>query len=287
MPLDTQTFAISRHWLSVALSDVPRVPDIFASKQLSTGRKAFLAGSRQLPAIKNWLSRGEILGVSRGTAELTDVGRLMAAQDERAVRAWTWWLLHLHLCANADSFPYSAFFLITDSDGLSWRTSDEIVETLTKIAKEGGTEIEASTVDTYFQGVDNAFRPGKPLYDLGLIERREANGENGKRRLRRSLTKPADIVIAYGTILFQKSFFSNQNTVEARLLLEKGLARALGMRDPDLRDAWRRITQQAFGEFVQYRQQVNIDSVQFLKSGEGALRAIRLQAYNSQEVRWP
>lgn len=288
MPLDTQTFPITKHWLAVTLSEVPRISDIFSSKNVSIARKKFLAGSKQLAAVRNWLSRAEILTVSRGNAELTDVGKTMAAQDERAERAWTWWLLHLHLCANTDSFPYSDFFLKTDADGQAWRTSDQIVEILAKWAKDSGTDIEASTVATYFEGVDNAYRSGRPLYGLGLVERREAPDGNGKRRLRRALSTPADIVVAYATIVFQKSFFPNDTTVEARVLIEKGLARALGMRDPDFRDALRRISQHTeLGQFVQYRQQVNLDSVQFLKSGDPALRSIRLQAYNAQDVRWP
>lgn len=264
------------------------MPDVFASKNMSAGRKAFLAGSKQLAAIKNWLSRSDVLSASRGSVELTELGRLMAAQDERAERAWTWWLFHLHLAVNADSFPYSDYFLTTDSDGLTWRTTDQIVEALAQSAKDDGKQIEISSVSTYFDGVDNAFRPGRPLYGLGLVERREVPGANGKRRMRRALASPSDIVVAYATTLFQKAFFDGQTTVEARVLLEKGLARLLGLRDADLREALRRITRHPeLGQCLQYRQQVNLDSVQFLKSGEGALRSIRMQAYNSQDVKWP
>jgi hypothetical protein len=288
MPLDTQTFPITRHWLSVALTEVPRMPDVFAAKNLSVARKRFLAGSKQLAAIKNWLSRAEVLTITRGNAELTEIGRLMAAQDDRADRAWTWWLCHLHLCTSPDAFPYSDFFLLNDAEGLAWRTGEQIVESLTKFATDAGREIEQSTVSTYFEGVDNAFRLGRPLYGLGLMERRESAEGNGKKRFRRALTKPADIVVAYTTTLFQKAFFEGQQTVESRVLLEKGLARSLGLRDADLREALRRITQHAaLSQFLQYRQQANLDSVQFLKSGDGALRSIRMQAYNSQDVRWP
>ncbi len=70
--------------------------------------------------------------------------------------------------------------------------------------------------------------------------------------------------------------------------METGLARALGIRDADLREALARISQHAaLSQVVQYRRQVNLDSVQFLKSGEGALRAIRTQAYSTPDVKWP
>ena len=287
MPLDTQTFPITRHWAAAALREVPRNPEIFATKSLSLARKTFLCGSVQRTAIKNWLSRGELVAIGHGRSELTELGRLMAAQDERADRAWTWWLIHLHLCASNDSFPYSAFFLKNDAEGLAWRSADQIVkESLVSVAAENNLDLAESSVSTYFAGVDNAFRPGKPLFDLGLIERQDT--DEGKRRLRRTLVKPADVVTAYGTVLFHNSFFSDQTTVEARMLLERGIARALGIKDSQYRDALGRITQHTtLGQVIEYRHQLNLDSVQFLKSGEAALRAIRTQAYTSQEVRWP
>ena len=233
------------------------------------------------------VSRGELVAIGHGRSELTEIGRLVAAQDERSDRAWTWWLIHLHLCASNDSFPYSAFFLKNDADGLAWRNADQIVtESLAPVAADIHLNIEERTVSTYFAGVDNAFRPGKPLFDLGLIERQDTG--DGKRRLRRTLVKPADIVTAYGTVLFHKSFFSDQTTVEARMLLERGISRALGVKDSQYRDALGRITQHTtLGQVIEYRHQLNLDSVQFLKSGEAALRAIRIQAYTTQEVRWP
>jgi hypothetical protein len=287
MPLDTQTFPITRHWAAAALREVPRNPEIFANKSLSLARKTFLCGSNQRAAIKNWLSRGGLVAVGHGKSELTELGRLVAAQDERADRAWTWWLVHLHLCANEDSFPYSAFFLKNEADGLAWRSADQIVkDSLVPIATDANLGIEETTVSTYFAGVDNAFRPGMPLYDLGLIERQDTDDE--KRRLRRTLIKPSDIVTAYATVLFHSSLFPEQTTVEARMLVERGIARALGIKDSQYREALGRITQHTtLGQVIEYRHQLNLDSVQFLKSGEAALRAIRTQAYTTQEVRWP
>lgn len=287
MPLDTQTFPITRHWTAAALREVPRNPEIFATKSLSIARKTFLCGSGQRTAIKNWLSRADLVGVGHGRSELTELGRLVAAQDERADRAWTWWLIHLHLCASNDSFPYSAFFLKNDADGLAWRSAEQIVkDSLLPVAVENHLDLAETTVSTYFEGVANAFRQGKPLYELGLIERQET--DDGKRRLRRTLVTPSDIVVAYATVLFQRCFFSGQPTVEARMLLERGIARALGIKDSQYREALAQIKQHStLGQVIEYRQQLNLDSVQFLKSGEAALRAIRIHAYNTQEVRWP
>jgi hypothetical protein len=287
MPLKTDTFGITRTWLSAALTELPKKPDIFAKANLSIARKTFLAGKNQLDAIKNWLSRAEIVGTTGRSVELTELGKLMSAQDLRAERAWTWWLFHLHLCASQDAFPYSAFFIHFDADGQQWRTLDETVDALCKKGPEGSDSVERATVENYFEGVDQAFRPGRPLYSLGLIERREGDDGDGKKKMRRSLVQPSDLVVAYATTLFQKSFFEIP-TVELRLLLEKGLARAIGIRDIDLREALTRISQHAsLSQFLQYHRTVNLDSVHFLRSGDGALRAIRNQVYMTQDVKWP
>jgi hypothetical protein len=112
--------------------------------------------------------------------------------------------------------------------------------------------------------------------------------EDGRERFRRCLAAPADIVVAYAALLFHDAHFRNQDTVETRGLLEKGLGRSLGLRDAHLRDALARVHQHPdLATFLQYRHAVNLDSVQFLKTGEPALRAVRTQAYTSEEVRWP
>ena len=54
MPLDTQTFGITKYWLSVALEKIPVEPQIFAKKNLGLARKAFLAGANMLTGIKNY-----------------------------------------------------------------------------------------------------------------------------------------------------------------------------------------------------------------------------------------
>ena len=70
--------------------------------------------------------------------KLSEIGQLMAAQDARAEMAWTWWLFHLHLCNNPDSFPYSGFFQIYDTEG-RWLSMDDIVDCLAKEPKRGSS----------------------------------------------------------------------------------------------------------------------------------------------------
>ena len=284
MPLDTQQFGISRYWLSTAVKNIPSIPDIFVpSKQLSQARKLFLAGKNQLSAIRNWLVAAGVVEAARGQVKLTELGQLIASQDPKAEMALTWWLFHLQLCTNNDAFPYSGFFLHYDSEG-KWMALEEIVDTLAKQADEKQLNIAKDTVETYFGGVVQAFQAGGFVHEMGLIEQR-TTGDG--RKLRRRHGKPHDLLVAYAAVLLQKEFFTNQATVEARELLGKGLARVLGMRDSDVREALSRITtHRELSQLVQYRQQVNQDSIQFLHTAEAALKELRTSGYRTQVVKW-
>jgi hypothetical protein len=286
MSLDTQQFGMTRHWLSVALQNIQAYPDLFvASRQLSKARKLFLAGSKQLIAIKNWLTCAGIVEGTRGQVRLTELGQLMFAQEARAEAAWTWWLFHLHLCVSDDSFPYSAFFQL-DADG-RWMSLDDVVSFLATIAEQQKLNITKETVNTYFGGVAQTFRPSGFVHNLGLVEERTVDEGRGRRRVRRGLASPEDVVVAYAAVLLQKECCNSQATVEAREMLNKGLGRILGMKDSGVREALTRVsTDRELSRYVQYRQQVNQDSIQFPYSGEPALRELRIKAYQTQSVKW-
>lgn len=288
MPLDTQQFGISRYWLSTAIKHVPIAPDIFnTNRQLNKARKAFLAGKNQLSAIRNWLmAGGMIIKTSLGRVQLTELGQLMAIQDPGAENALTWWLFHLHLCVNPDSFPYCGFFLLYDPEG-RWLSEDDIVDCLARHADEKQLNISKETVGTYFGGVAQTFLNGGFVHEMGLIEQRTLGDGNRSRRVRRRLCRPNDTLVAYATVLFQKQYYNGQATVEAREILGKGLSRVLGVKDSDVRDSLSRITtNRELSRHVQYRQQVNQDSIQFLVSAETALQEIRTSSYRSHAIKW-
>jgi hypothetical protein len=287
MALDTQQFGITRHWLATALHHVPAIPDIFVvSKQLSQARKLFLAGKNQLSAIRNWLVATSVIETTKGHVRLSELGQLMAAQDPRSEMALTWWLFHLHLCVNPDAFPYPAFFLLYDSEG-RWVTLDDVLDSLARFAEEKQLGISKETVNTYFGGVAQTFQPGRFVNELALVEERMLDDGQGRKRVRRRMARPEDAVVAYGVLLFQKHFCSGQATVEARELLGRGLARVLGIRDSDVREALSRISvHKDLSQYIQYRQQVNQDSIQFPRAGEPALRELRISGYRSQVVKW-
>src|SRR5262249_34499124 len=141
-----------------------------------------------------------------------------------------------------------------DAEGTTWVSFDDVVSVLVADRKETGNELKENTVEKYFEGVERTFRPGQPVHSLGLVERRMVPGEDGRERFRRCLAAPADIVVAYATLLFHDAHFRNQDTVEMRGLLEKGLGRSLGLRDAHLRDAMARVHQHPdLGTFIQYR----------------------------------
>jgi hypothetical protein len=288
MSLKNDTFPIKRYWLSAAFSVLGEMPDAFTSSRLREARKRFLAGGNQLTAIRNWLACGEVIDASgRRGVDLTDLGKLMGAQDSCAKSAVTWWLLHLHLCANNEAYPYSTFFTTFDVDG-NWITVDDIVQRLLTVVADDGEARAVDTVATYFAGIENAYRPGQMLFGLGLLERRSVSIDGSlKRALRRTAIGAPDIMIVYAAILFHKKHFHRQATVATPELLKAGLSRALGMKDKDFREALSRIHHDRdFATFLQYRKQVNLDSIQFVKQGDAALKSLRTAAYRSGQVTW-
>jgi hypothetical protein len=264
---------------------------------MSTARKSFLAGSNQLTAIKNWLKAGGITESKGSNTTLTDLGLLMAAQDTRAEMAWTWWLFHLHLCVNPDAFPYTGFFHTYDTEG-RWLAQDEVANSLYQKVEDGegrkvflneDDRLSKDTVETYFSGVAQTFEVGGFVNELGLVEERTIGDGRSSRKVRRRLTKPEDLLVAYGAVLFQRQHFPNQPTVHAREILGKGFARVFGLRESDVRESLSRITtHKDYGQYVQYHQNVNLDSIQFLRPAEAAaaLRDLRLIGYRSQVVKW-
>jgi len=287
MSLDTQSFGISRYWLSAALNKLPSHPELFTTGALCEARKVFLAGKNQLAAIKNWLGCAGVIEVKSGQTTLTELGRLMAAQDSRAESAWTWWLFHLHLCANADSFPYCTFFKEFDPEINRWSNFDEIVEKINE-SQKNGARVAEKTIKTYFEGVERSFRPTWPIYGLGFVERRSVPEESKRELLRRRRVEPKDLVVLYAALLFHETFSPKETTVEAKRLIDHGLSRVLGMGISHVRAALVRIHQNStLSQFLQYSQSANLDSIQFVKSGPSALKQIRSHAYTQGDVRWP
>jgi hypothetical protein len=225
--------------------------------------------------------------MGRGSLELTDLGKIIAAKDGVARSAWTWWLIHLHLSANVESFPYRTFFNSYDAGGKTWLTVDDIVKALHDNINDDGNSCSIKSVESWFGGIEITFRQNQPFQSLGLVERRLVKGERTL-RIRRVQTKPKDVVVVYAAMLFQKLFFKGQETVETRKLIDAGLANSIGLTPIELRNYFTRIHQsKGLGEFIQYRKAANLDSVQFSKREPDSLSKIRSYGYMAGDVRWP
>ena len=219
-----------------------------------------------------------------GKSELTDLGRLMSKEDPTANHPWTWWLFHLNLCSNVESFPYSAFFTGFQSEGSKWLLTDDIVKTVTERARAQGNQLKEKSVKTYFEGVEGSFKPGRPLYDLGLIQRRSVDSER-RERIRRTKASPEDIIIAYATLIFKVNLHPSDQTIETRILLEDGVGNSLGINNIQYRDALVRIHQDNdLGQFIGYSKVANLDSVQFRRVD---LHSLSVSAYQSGGIKWP
>ena len=146
-----------------------------------------------------------------------------------------------------------------------------------------------ASLEHYFDGVDKSLQPGSPIYNLGLVERRkiidrETENKTTTLGIRKNIASPSDIIVAYAALLFRSVYFANQETIETRKLLEKGLSKSLGITNSNLRNSLTRIHQdRELSHFLKYSQVANIDSVQFPNASIGR---IRKHGYSCGEVVW-
>ena len=167
-------------------------------------------------------------------------------------------------------------------------TLKEVKETMHKELETNGVNTAKASLEHYFDGVDKTLQPGSPIYNLGLVERRKipdrATDNITTLGIRKNIASPSDIIIAYAALLFRSVYFANQVTIETRKLLEKGLAKSLGITNSNLRHSLTRIHQdRELSNFLKYSQVANIDSVQFPNASIGR---IRKHGYSCGEVVW-
>ena len=286
MSLKTDTFPAKKHWLSTGLKVVPANPKIFSKDALNEARKAFLAGSNQLTAIRNWMEGADLIASNGREYKLGSLGVSMSDKDPELNTALSWWLVHIHLCLS-ESFPYCAFFTSFDVDG-NWMTPAEVEEALCAINKRLGFDLADDTIANYFAGVDASFRPGHMLYMLGLIERRESRREGTTAlMIRRTSVRPSRELIVYTALLLHRHRFKGQATVATPELLKCGFARILGMRDTELRDQLNEMRHdKECSSLIEYTRKQDLDSIHFRRQGSAPLGDLREYCYNSGAVKW-
>ena len=129
----------------------------------------------------------------------------------------------------------------------------------------------------------------QPMYGQGKTLA-DATSYSGS-LLVRSTTLTSSGVLLYtgaitttGTLLADGTLLSNGTLLADGTLLAGG---TLGLRDADVREALTQLRNDAgLSRYIQYRQAVNLDSVQFTDSSEILLRKFASQGYTQGDVRW-
>lgn len=258
MPLDTQTFAISRWWAHTGLSLIQSNGSIFSSSSLRQARREFIAGRNQINAIKNWMLAAQLIQKNGNAFELTREGQTIVKNDKELKKSSTWWAFHLLVCFGEDTFPYDAFFSSMDSNLKHFISLTNIKEFLFEV---GGDRAESS-IETYFEGVQKMFREDGVLQGLGLIEtKKSSDGENYFK-----LANPfvSDATVLFALSLAKNKFFRNRPTIDFGELIKINLDRYLALSQDDLKQQLIRISHSPIGQgAITFNDVANISSIGF------------------------
>lgn len=262
MPLDTQTFALSRWWASAGLLAVQKNSSVFAGAQVRSARLELIAGKNQLTAIKNWLLAAQLIKREGNTHLLTRVGKCFLDNDPKFQKSSSWWAFHLLCCMGEDQYPYDALFKSLDTEIRALNGISELKEKILAL----GTGQSSSTLDTYLEGVLNMFRRDGPLEGLGIVELTK-HGRGGSDntaeafswRLARA-TVP-DGAILLGLALARQRHYVTRTSIAFGELVSVGLHHFLALSQDELRQRLRTLNREDHG--VNYTTAANLDSLSF------------------------
>lgn len=262
MPIDTQTFAISRWWAYAGLIAVQKNPSIFSGTQVRNARVELIAGKNQLIAIKNWLLAGQLIKKEGSTHQLTRVGKCFLDNDPKLQKSSTWWAFHLLCCMGEDAYPYNALFSALDTEIRAFTGSAELKERI----GEQSQGLSNSTLETYLDGVLNMFRRDGPLEGLAIVEQTKngrGTGENISDSIAWRLGRPAipDGAILLGLALVRQRHYVTRTSIDFGELISVGLHHYLTLSQDDLRQRLRSISRTDCG--VSYATAANLDSISF------------------------
>lgn len=262
MPIDTQTFAISRWWAYAGLLAVQKTPSIFAGTQVRSARVELIAGKNQLVAIKNWLLAAQLIKKEGSAHQLTRTGKCVLDNDPKFQKSSTWWAFHLLCCLGDDPYPYNALFKSLDTEIRAFVGISELKEKVL----EQGQGLAASTLDTYLDGILNMFRRDGPMEGLAVVELTK-NGRGTVDNLADShswrLGRPAipDGAILLGLALVRQRHYVTRTSIDFGELISTGLHHFLALSQDDLRQRLKSISRTNCG--VSYATAANLDSVSF------------------------
>jgi ribosomal protein L27 len=262
MPIDTQTFAISRWWAYAGLVAVQKTPSIFSGSQVRNARVELIAGKNQLIAIKNWLLSAQLIKKEGNLHQLTRIGKCLLDNDPRFQKSSTWWAFHLLCCLGEDAYPYNALFKALDTEIRAFTGSTDLRGKIV----DDSQGLSSSTLDTYLDGVLNMFRRDGPLEGLAIVELTKngrGSGENVSDSSSWRLGRPLvpDGAILFGLALVRQRHYCTRTSIDFGELISVGLHHFLTLSQDDLRQRIKSISRNDCG--VSYATAANLDSISF------------------------
>ena len=262
MPIDTQTFALSRWWANAGLISVKKNPSIFSNAQLRSARVELIAGKNQLTAIKNWLLAAQLIKKEANVHQVSRFGKSFLDNDPKFMSSRSWWAFHLMCCMGEDPYPYDALFKSLDADIRSFIGISELKKKILDL----GPGISSSSLDTYLDGVLNMFRRDGSVEGLGIIEvtkhgrgTSENTGDTNSWRIGRPIVP--DRAILFGLALARQRHFVTRTSIDFSELVTVGLHQFLGISQDTLRQRLRAIGRE--DKNFTYTTAANLDSISF------------------------
>jgi hypothetical protein len=262
MPLDTQTFALSRWWASAGLLAVQSNPALFSSTQVRTARLDLIAGKNQLTAIKNWLLAAQLIKREGSNYLLTRSGKCFFDNDSKFQKSSSWWAFHLLCCLGEDPYPYDALFRSLDTE---IRGICGITELKKKILLLG-TGQSGPTLDTYLEGILNMFQRDGALEGLGILEvsrqtRGDTQNPNDTQVWRIGRSSAPDGAILLSLALARQRFYVTRSSISFGELISVGIHHYLAFSQDDFRQRLKALNREDHG--VSYTTAANLDSLSF------------------------
>jgi len=261
MPIDTQTFGLTRWWSQTCLELIQKNKNIFSNSNLRVARREFIAGKNQISAIKNWLNAAKIIKKNGTSYELSRYGQLIVKNDRNLKKSSTWWAFHLLICFGDDPFPYDAFFRSLDPN-IKQFTSLGNIKTFLSNNSDG---MSLASIDTYFSGVLKMFAEDGTLQGLGIIESRKTF-QSGQAESFYKLSSPevSDSSILFALALAREKYFKGRPTIDFGELINIGLNNFLSLSQDDLKKRINLISHTTeWRDEISFNDVANINSVSF------------------------
>ena len=263
MPIDTQTFALTRCWAASGLRSVKENPLVFSSSNLRKARRDLLAGKNQLTAIKNWLIAAQLIEKDGHDFKVTRYGLNLLREDKDLKKSTSWWAFHLLVCFGEDPFPYNAFFLALDPDVRHFVSVSSIMKSIV----DGAKDLSEESIKTYISGAYKMFTDDGPLQGLGLVEfarERKSLSAAAESFWRCSADTVPDTAILFAIALARKKFFVTRPSIDFGELLHVGVSHYLTISQDSLRRRLRDMSaSDKWGADIRFDDVANISSLSF------------------------